>query len=287
MSPRVTVVIATFGWPEVLPFAISGVLEQTFADFELLVIGDGCTNETESVVRSFEERDRRLRWINLPKNTKHQSGPNNEAIRVARGTHLAYCGHDDVWLPHHLETLVAAIDRGADVAHSLAAGIGVGFPPFLCPAHPLPYDVWQWIPPLVMLQSVALLREIGGWRTPWDLVTEMPEADVNRRLAAAGATTEVVLRLTAIKIPADARPGVYVERPSHEQSHWLEQARLRPNLEAELLAEIVTHRRIPSPPTRRDAVKAGLRALRGPLPNTPTVNKPGWMDEMRRKKGLE
>ncbi|HYC91914.1 MAG TPA: glycosyltransferase [Thermoanaerobaculia bacterium] len=40
--PRVTVIMATYNWSTVLPYSIGSVLAQTFTDFELLVIGDGC-----------------------------------------------------------------------------------------------------------------------------------------------------------------------------------------------------------------------------------------------------
>ena len=65
--PRVTVVIPTFNWSTVLPYSIGSVLRQTFADFELLVIGDGCTDDSEAVVRAVG--DARVRWLNLPRNT--------------------------------------------------------------------------------------------------------------------------------------------------------------------------------------------------------------------------
>jgi len=43
-APRVTVIMATYNWATVLPYSIGSVLDQTFTDFELLVIGDGCTD---------------------------------------------------------------------------------------------------------------------------------------------------------------------------------------------------------------------------------------------------
>src|SRR3954454_8989205 len=109
--PRVTVIIATYNWSSVLPYSIGSVLRQTFTDFELLVVGDGCTDDSEQVVASID--DPRVRWINLPENTRHQSGPNNEGLRQARGELIAYLGHDDLWLPHHLAAHVAAIDASA------------------------------------------------------------------------------------------------------------------------------------------------------------------------------
>src|SRR5256714_13138994 len=111
MPPRVTVIIATYNWSSVLPYSIGSVLRQTFTDFELLVVGDGCTDDSEQVVAAIG--DPRVRWINLPANHRQQSAPNNEGLRQARGEIIAYLGHDDLWLPHHLEVLVGALDREA------------------------------------------------------------------------------------------------------------------------------------------------------------------------------
>ena len=55
-------VIPTYNWATVLPYSIASALGQTFGDFELLVIGDGCTDESEDVVRGIG--DERVQWIN-------------------------------------------------------------------------------------------------------------------------------------------------------------------------------------------------------------------------------
>lgn len=107
--PGITVIIPTYNWATVLPFSIGSVLGQTRADFEILVIGDGCTDESAAVVAAI--RDRRVQWVNLPSNTGHQAGPNTEGLHRARGKYIAYLGHDDLWLPRHLELLVGALER--------------------------------------------------------------------------------------------------------------------------------------------------------------------------------
>jgi len=83
--PRVTVIIPTWNWSSVLPCSIGSVLRQTWTDFELLVIGDCCTDDSESVVTRLAQTDSRIRWINLPQNSGQQAGPNNEVLRIARG----------------------------------------------------------------------------------------------------------------------------------------------------------------------------------------------------------
>ena len=129
--PRVTVITPTYNWATVLPYSIGSVLDQTFSDFELLVIGDACTDESAAVVEGI--CDPRVRWHNLATNTGHQSGPNNEGIRQAAGDVIAYLGHDDLWLPRHLELLLEAFDDGAQVAHGTTLYVYPDRPPALWP----------------------------------------------------------------------------------------------------------------------------------------------------------
>ena len=110
-APRVSVIIATYNRANVLPYAIGSVLDQTFADFEVLVVGDGCTDESADVVAAVEDPPRALGQPlsqHGPPVRAEQRGP-----AASRGEIVAYLGHDDLWLPHHLEFLVAAIGRGA------------------------------------------------------------------------------------------------------------------------------------------------------------------------------
>src|SRR6202022_1897981 len=122
-SPRVSIITATFNYSSVLRYAIKSVLWQTFQDFEHLIVGDGCSDDSEQVVAQFN--DARLIWHNLPTNSGSQSAPNNKGLELARGEYIAYLGHDDLWHPSHLEKLIQAMDENnADWAHPLAVMIG-------------------------------------------------------------------------------------------------------------------------------------------------------------------
>ena len=109
MAPVVSVVIATYNRSGVLRYAIETALGQTLKNIEVLVIGDGCTDDSPEVVAAFQ--DSRLLWHNLPSNTGSQSVPNNTGIAMARGCYVAYLSHDDLWMPHHLEALVSTVER--------------------------------------------------------------------------------------------------------------------------------------------------------------------------------
>ena len=136
MTPLVTAVIPTYNWSSVLRCSIASALEQTLTDLELLVVGDACTDDTEEVVAGYAATDERVRWINLPRHVGTQAGPNNEALRQARGRFIAHLGHDDLWLPHHLEVLVDALagaTGGTSTAHARVALVNPGRKPFVFP----------------------------------------------------------------------------------------------------------------------------------------------------------
>jgi len=239
VQPRVTVILPTYNWSSVLRFAIASVLRQTFTDFELLVIGDGCTDDSEQVVAA--AGDARVRWIGLPQNSGHQSVPNNVALSQARGDFIAYHGHDDLWLPHHLAVMVDALDTNqADLAHSLCLLLpweGKSGWLFVPQA-----ELGIFAPPLGIVHRKSLTERIGGWRHYRELGTIPPDVELWRRAASSGAKFTFVPRLTGIKFPASVRRNVYRTRPHREQEEWTTRIASDPDLEVHLLATAVTER---------------------------------------------
>ncbi len=226
--PLVTVIIATYNWSSVLPFSVASALGQTFRNLEVLVVGDGCTDDSEAVVAAID--DPRLRWINLPENTGHQSGPNNEGLRQSRGELIAYLGHDDLWLPHHLALLVAALSKGADLAHGITALV---HPDGRLQAYPFRFSFrpGRAIPPSSMVHRRAVTDAVGNWK-PFTELTEDPEVDLWRRAYHAGYRVGFVPRLTVVKFPASWRRDAYRNRACHEQAAWLRRIQEEPDLEA-------------------------------------------------------
>ncbi len=239
-SPRVTVIIPTYNWSSVLPYSIGSVLRQSFTDFELLVIGDGCTDDSEQVVTAII--DPRLRWINLSLNDGHQSAPNNEGLLQARGSIIAYLGHDDLWLPHHLDVLVAALDAGADVAYSIVHMIGPEGE-ILAPAGEMPrYRPGQWMPPTGVVHRRIAVEKAGPWRNYRSLSLD-PETDLWLRMQQAGFVFQGVPRLTAVKFPALFRQDVYKKRSSDEQRQWTERMLHEKDLEAVEMGKLLVAKR--------------------------------------------
>ena len=99
-TPAVSVVIATFNRAAYLPETIDSVLNQSFKDFELIVVDDGSTDDTRAVLAGYGSR---LRYF-YQKNAG-PSAARNFAVRQAEGTWLAFQDSDDLSLPGHLTAL--------------------------------------------------------------------------------------------------------------------------------------------------------------------------------------
>ena len=233
LAPRVTVILPTYNWATVLPHSIGSVLSQTFDDFELLVIGDGCTDESEEVARS--TGDLRVQWRNLPANTGSQAGPNSEGLRLARGEFVAYLGHDDLWLPRHLERMVAALGAGAAMVHGRQLRVDPRRSPYLMPEPGWQYTRGQWLAPTSFAHRREPAREAGGWRFPGQTGELDPEADLWARISDRHGRPQLVPYLTSVKLPATLRAGIYRARPHHEQTRWLLRIRAEKDPETALL----------------------------------------------------
>ena len=107
-SPQFSVIVPTYNRSRFIVPTLESALGQAHAPFEIIVVGDGGKDDSEEVIK--REFGREVRWVGLSEHSGSQSAPNNAGIAAARGTHIAYLGHDDIWSPRHLEMLVAVLN---------------------------------------------------------------------------------------------------------------------------------------------------------------------------------
>jgi len=110
--PRVSVVIPAYNHGRFVGEAIQSVLDQTFQDFELIVVDDGSTDHTREVVTTFP--DPRVRYIY--QSNRGQAAARNAGILASGGEYVAFLDDDDVWLPTKLELQVQVLDSQPNVA---------------------------------------------------------------------------------------------------------------------------------------------------------------------------
>ena len=99
VEPKVTVLMPAYNAERYIADAISSVLEQTFADFELLIINDGSTDNTGRVIASFN--DERIVLINQP--NRGVSAALNVGLSHARAPNIARFDADDICYPDRLK----------------------------------------------------------------------------------------------------------------------------------------------------------------------------------------
>lgn len=236
-APLITVVIPTYNYSSVLRCAVASVLGQTLDDFELIVVGDGCTDDSQQVVESFG--DPRVTWENLPENTGNQGRPNMRALEMARGKYVAYLGHDDLWLPHHLATLSGTLERtGKRATASLVLTFG---PPEtgLRYIRNLHGRFESFIP------GVTMHRREVGLEIGWKHLSELPamqstDYDFTTRLRKQLGDEFVPCRqVTLLNFPGLYRPGVYQHQRSDEQEHYLRRMRDDPMFSHTVLIETI------------------------------------------------
>jgi len=103
--PEVSIVIPTYNRANFLEKAVQSVLNQTFKDFELIIVDDGSVDNTKEVIKQYVEKDPRVKYF-YQKNSGGTSVPRNVGIENSKGSYLAFLDSDDQWLPEKLEKQV-------------------------------------------------------------------------------------------------------------------------------------------------------------------------------------
>ncbi len=118
-KPEITVAMPAYNAADHLLEAIDSVLDQSFEDFELLVVDDGSTDNTLALAQSCA--DKRVRVERLPAN-KGRATARNMAMGRARGRYLAWMDADDIAMPHRLEAQYACLETHPQI-HICGAGV--------------------------------------------------------------------------------------------------------------------------------------------------------------------
>jgi glycosyltransferase involved in cell wall biosynthesis len=105
LHPKISVIIPAFNAESYIAVSIKSVLDQTFTDFELVIINDGSKDATESVIKAFS--DNRMRYFS--KKNEGQCKALNFGLQQSKGDFIKFLDADDYINPEHLESLMKKI----------------------------------------------------------------------------------------------------------------------------------------------------------------------------------
>lgn len=113
-TPLVSVVMPAYNSEKYISEAIESVLNQTFKDFEFIIVNDGSTDNTFNIIKEYARKDKRIKVINNKKNCGISKTRNN-GIKLARGKYIATHDSDDISLPTRFQEQLSFMEQHPEV----------------------------------------------------------------------------------------------------------------------------------------------------------------------------
>lgn len=184
----VSVVMPIFNGEKYLAEAIESILDQTFTDFEFIIIDDGSQDSSAEIVQTYAARDKRINFLKLHRN-KGTAAACNLAIAKFRGQYFTRMDCDDISLPERLEKQVDFLQSHLEIGalganrrvvnHDLST---ILYPHILSQQHALIALDW-FISPMFMGATLMLRRDfllaVGGFS---DRVIDSADTELVSRL---------------------------------------------------------------------------------------------------------
>lgn len=112
-NSKVSIIIPAYNAEKYITETIESVLKQTYQHFELIIVNDGSTDNTLTIIENFAQKDPRINIINK-KNTG-VSDTRNLGMTNAQGEYIALLDADDVWLENNLEKKIAVLENNPHI----------------------------------------------------------------------------------------------------------------------------------------------------------------------------
>ncbi|WP_096199086.1 glycosyltransferase family 2 protein [Bacillus sp. FJAT-45350] len=118
---KVSIIMTSYNKPKFIGKAIEGILNQTFTDFELLLMDDNSNEETQKIIESYLH-DSRIKYFrsNIKSTIERVQKTRyavliNEALRKVEGEYISYATDDNIYLPKRLEIMVDYLDNNPSI----------------------------------------------------------------------------------------------------------------------------------------------------------------------------
>lgn len=113
-APRVSVLMTAYNAEKYITQAIESILNQTYTDYEFIIINDGSTDDTPNIIQQYADQDSRIIFVDNKQN-QGLIAVLNQGLDMARGEFIARMDADDISLPERFDRQVAYLDANPDV----------------------------------------------------------------------------------------------------------------------------------------------------------------------------
>lgn len=113
-TPRISVIMPAYNSELYIAQAIDSILQQTYTDFELIILNDGSTDKTPEIIQKYADSDKRIVFVNNREN-RGLITVLNQGLDMARGEYIARMDSDDISMPERFAKQVAYLDSNPDV----------------------------------------------------------------------------------------------------------------------------------------------------------------------------
>ncbi len=197
-NPLVSVLIAAYNSEKFIDEALQSVWNQTYGNYEVIVVNDGSTDNTLAALEQWQEK---ITIIN--KSNGGISSARNAALAVSRGSIIAFLDADDIWLPNKLEEQLRFLEHNPDITVVFSWAQNVLHPIFQGPTQTTPSS--SVIPAHIPSNCMAK-REV------FDQIGTFNET------VALGEFTEWYGRVVNAKIGIGSVPSLLVLRRIHGEN---------------------------------------------------------------------
>ncbi|HIP25042.1 MAG TPA: glycosyltransferase family 2 protein, partial [Archaeoglobus profundus] len=112
-NPLISIVMSVYNGEKYLVESMESILDQTYRNFEFIIIDDGSTDSSLQIIQSYREKDNRI--ILISRENKGLPYSLNEGIRLSKGKYIARMDADDISLPRRLEEQIIFMEKNRDI----------------------------------------------------------------------------------------------------------------------------------------------------------------------------
>lgn len=173
INPFVSILIPTYNSSQYISDTIMSVIDQSYKNFELIIIDDESTDNTLDILDYFKEKDARISYYQI-KHSGRPSIPFNYGLKLAKGKYVAFLGSDDIWEKEKLSAQVYYLENHYEAVLVYSMSVTFGDVNILSPKYevlPLPFraartkddlvKIGNTLPASSVLARLEIVKKVG------------------------------------------------------------------------------------------------------------------------------